>query len=165
MKKLFSIFILMFVVAGCANNLDTNSNQVSQTDGNYEAIDSYRVKSDAEKEINQNTWNTARMDTRWQEYKGKMVRVQVLLGDSDTRQMRLRLMQNAEGGDVDADNATILSHVADFEMKRVCGRNAKGITVVYDEPAFDSMRPTPFFDYRIEAEGTSMREYGFRCAY
>jgi excinuclease ABC subunit B len=54
---------------------------------------------------------------------------------------------------------------ADYEMKRVCGRNASGIVMVYDKPSFDVMRPTPYFDYRIEAEGSTMREYGFRCLY
>jgi hypothetical protein len=50
-------------------------------------------------------------------------------------------------------------------MKRVCGRNADSIVIVYDRPSFDAMRPTPYFDYRIEAEGATMREYGFRCVY
>ena len=30
------------------------------------------------------------METRWQEYKGTMVRVQILLGNTDLREMRLR---------------------------------------------------------------------------
>ena len=69
------------------------------------------------------------------------------------------------GMDVDGDIRTILGQVADYEMKRVCGRNADSIVMVYDRPSFDVMRPTPFFDYRIEAEGATMREYGFRCVY
>ena len=79
--------------------------------------------------------------------------------------MRLRLMQNADGMDIDGDSRAVLSKVADYEMKRVCGRNATSIVLVYDMPSFETMRPTPFFDYRIEAEGTTMREYGFRCVY
>ena len=108
---------------------------------------------------------TARKETRWQEYKGTMVRIEILLGDKEVREMRLRLMQNASGTDVDADSRTILARVADYEMKRVCGRNAESIVMVYDEPSFEVMRPTSFFDYRIEAEGATMREYGFRCVY
>jgi hypothetical protein len=65
----------------------------------------------------------------------------------------------------DGDARTVLAAVADFEMKRVCGRNADSIVMVYDKPSFDAMRPTPYFDYRIEAEGATMREYGFRCVY
>ena len=56
------------------------------------------------------------METRWQEYKGAMVRVQILLGNTDMREMRLRLMQNADGMDIDGDSRTILSAVADYEL-------------------------------------------------
>ena len=74
-------------------------------------------------------------------------------------------MQNASGADIDADMRTVLGKVADYEMKRVCGRNAESIVMVYDRPSSEVMRPTTFYDYRIEAEGASMREYGFRCVY
>lgn len=141
------------------------SSEFMQADNQYANIDSYRPKTAEEKEISDNRWNTSRMKTRWQEYKGTMVRVQILLGNSDLREMRLRLMQNADGMDVDGDARTILSKVADYEMKRICGRNADSIVMVYDRPSFDVMRPTPYFDYRIEAEGVTMREYGFRCVY
>jgi len=134
-------------------------------DNQYAEIDSYRPISEAEKEERNKKWTTARMETRWQEYKGTMVRVQILLGNSDLREMRLRLMQNADGTDIDANMRTVLDRVADYEMKRVCGKNASAIAVVYDIPSFETMRPTPFFDYRIEADGASMREYGFRCVY
>ena len=136
-----------------------------QADNQYSNIDSFKPKSGAEKEQTSNRWNTARKETRWQEYKGAMVRVEILLGNTDMREMRLRLMQNADGMDVDGDIRTVLANVADYEMKRVCGRNADSIVMVYDKPAFDVMRPTPYFDYRIEAEGATMREYGFRCVY
>ncbi len=131
----------------------------------YADLDSYKPKSTAEREANEAKWNTARMEVRWQEYKGAMIRVEILLGNSDVREMRLRLIQNADGMDIDGEYREVLGKVADFEMKKVCGRNAKSIAIIYDEPAFESMRPTPYFDYRIEAEGTTMREYGFRCVY
>jgi hypothetical protein len=105
------------------------------------------------------------METRWQEYKGQMVRVQILLGDTDIREMRLKLAQNANGGDVDGDIRDVLGKVADFEMKKVCGRRAVSVAIVYDKASFDVVRPTPFFDYRVETEGAAMREYGFRCIY
>lgn len=139
--------------------------QFMRADNQYANIDSYKPKTDAEKELNDKKWNTSRMETRWQEYKGTMVRVQILLGNSDMREMRLRMMQNADGMDIDGDARTILSHVADYEMKRICGRNADSIVMIYDRPAFDVMRPTPYYDYRTEAEGVTMREYGFRCVY
>jgi hypothetical protein len=72
---------------------------------------------------------------------------------------------SADGMDIDGDSRSVLAAVADFEMKRVCGRNADRIVIVYDNPSFEVMRPTPYFDYRIEAEGATMREYGFRCVY
>lgn len=131
----------------------------------YSQIDSYQPRTMAERTESSNRWNTARKDTRWQEYKGAMVRVEVLLGDTEVREMRLRLMQSAEGKDIDADARTILARVADYEMKKVCGRNAESIVIVYDKPSFEVMRPTSFYDYRVEAEGVTMREYGFRCVY
>ncbi len=176
MKKLFTIGLLSVLIAGCNAN---NNNAVEATgpfynertadfmesDNQYANIDSYKPKTAEEKEKNEAKWNSARMETRWEEYKGAMVRIQILLGNSDIREMRLRVMQNADGMDIDGSYQSILTKVADYEMKRVCGRNVKTVVVVYDEPAFDAMRPTPYFDYRIEAEGVTMREYGFRCIY
>ena len=185
MKRFFLFaFVGALILGGCATNKDAPYNEADfaqggedaplynertstfmQSDNQYSNIDSYKPKTAAEKEQNFNRWNTARMETRWQEYRGAMVRVQILLGNTDVREMRLRLMQNADGMDVDGDARTILAAVADHEMKRVCGRNADSIVMVYDRPSFDVMRPTPYFDYRIEAEGATMREYGFRCVY
>lgn len=183
-RSLIFVLSAVFVLAGCASSSDApyntddfarggadaplyneRSSEFMQADNQYANIDTYKPKTAAEKEQNSNRWNTARMETRWQEYHGVMVRVQILLGNSDMREMRLRLMQNADGMDVDGDTRTVLARVADYEMKRICGRNADSIVMVYDRPSFDAMRPTPFFDYRIEAEGATMREYGFRCVY
>lgn len=183
-KSLFLILCAVMALAGCNTGNDTPYNETDfaqggadaplynertstfmQSDNQYSNIDSYKPKTAEEKEQSDNRWNTARMETRWQEYKGTMVRVQILLGNTDLREMRLRLMQNADGMDVDGDARTILSKVADYEMKRVCGRNADSIVMVYDRPSFEVMRPTPYFDYRIESEGSTMREYGFRCVY
>ncbi len=183
-KTLLFVFGVVFMLSACATNNDVPYNETDfsqggadaplynertsgfmQSDNQYANIDSYKPKTAEEKEQSNNRWNTARMETRWQEYKGTMVRVQILLGNTDLREMRLRLMQNADGMDVDGDARTILAKVADYEMKRICGRNADSIVIVYDNPSFDVMRPTPYFDYRIEAEGVTMREYGFRCIY
>ena len=136
-----------------------------QAANQYSAIDSYKPVTERDKEKNNNRWNTSRKETRWQEYKGAMVRVEILLGNSDVREMRLRLMQGANGMDIDSDSRDILAAVSDYEMKRVCGRNADSIVMIYDEPSFEVMQPTPYFDFRIEAEGATMREYGFRCVY
>lgn len=143
---------------------ETTSEYVTD-ENEYSQIDSYQPKTMAERTESSNRWNTARKETRWQEYKGAMVRVEVLLGDTDVREMRLRYMQSADGKDVDADMRTVLARVADYEMKRVCGRNAESIVIIYDRPSFEVMRPTTFFDYRVESEGAAMREYGFRCVY
>lgn len=139
--------------------------QFMNANNEYADIDSHKPIRGADMEAQNEKWNTSRMETHWQEYKGTMVRVQILLGDTDIREMRLRLMHNAEGMDVDGDARTILDKVADYEMKRVCGRNADNIVVIYDNPSFDVMRPTPYFDYRVESAGSTMREYGFRCVY
>jgi len=50
-------------------------------------------------------------------------------------------------------------------MKKVCGRRAESVAIVYDKASFDVVRPTPFFDYKVGTEGSAMREYGFRCVY
>ena len=184
MKKLFLISLCsVFALAACSGadkpyNTDDFANggedapfynertsTFIDADNQYSEIDSYRPRTNQEKEEKDKRWNSARMETRWQEYKGTMVRVEILLGNSELREMRLRLMQNANGTDIDTDIRGVLNHVADYEMKRVCGRNATSIAIVYDEPSFEAMRPTPFYDYRIEAEGATMREYGFRCVY
>ena len=110
-------------------------------------------------------WNTSRKETTWQEYRGTMVKIEVLLGSSDLREMRLRLAQNANGMDVDSDMRNVLDKVAEFEMKRVCGRNTKSFMIVYDKSSFDVLRPTPYFDFQIKDDGVTMREYGFKCIY
>lgn len=183
MKKSFLFALLgVLVLGGCTTDVPYNetdfaqggpdaplynerTSEFMQAENQYSDIDSFKPKTAVEKEQTSNRWNTSRKDTRWQEYKGTMVRVEVLLGNSDLREMRLRLMQNADGMDIDGDIRSVLANVADYEMKRICGRNADSIVMVYDKPSFDVMRPTPYFDYRIEAEGTTMREYGFRCVY
>ena len=185
MKKTLLLALLSaFVIVGCNTGNDTPYNTEDfatggadaplynertstfmTSDNEYSNIDSYKPKTNAEKEASNNRWNTSRMETRWQEYRGTMVRVQILLGNTDLREMRLRLMQNADGMDIDGDIRSVLAKVADYEMKRICGRNAQSIVIVYDRPSFDVMRPTPYFDYRVEAEGSTMREYGFRCVY
>ncbi len=190
MKKLYLLFaILALPIAGCVDNTtnqqpDTPYNTQDYAQGGFEAplmnertsnfmqpeneyagVDSYKPHTEIEKAELNNKWNTSKVVTRWQEYKGTMVRVQILLGDTDLREMRLRLMQNANGTDIDGDSRTVLSKVADFEMKKVCGRNADSFVIVYDKPSFETMRPTPYFDYRVESQGATMRTYGFRCIY
>ncbi len=174
-KSILFTMGLALIVGACSNNghyydndeerYDERSSEYITDENEFANIDSYQPRTMKEREEVASRWNTSRKETRWQEYKGTMVRIEILLGDSSTREMRLRLMQNADGADVDADARTVLARVADFEMKKVCGRNAESIVVVYDKPSFEVMRPTSFFDYRIEAEGESMREYGFRCVY
>nr|MBQ0091488.1 hypothetical protein [Candidatus Enterousia merdequi] len=178
-KSIFCLLSAAVLLAGCnsgtrdfyevenpsAVNYDETSANLMTEKNEFAQIDSYKPMSMAERESIANKWNTARKETRWQEYKGTMVRVEILLGDTDVREMRLRLMQNADGMDVDADSRTVLARVADYEMKKVCGRNAESIVIVYDTPSSEVMRPTSFFDYRIESEGNTMREYGFRCVY
>ena len=177
-KSLLYTFIASLALVGCSGNREYYANSGNPGDvydertgqyitekNEFAEIDSYQPLTMKEREEIANHWNTARKETRWQEYKGTMIRVEILLGDTDVREMRLRLIQNASGMDIDADNRTVLGKVADYEMKRVCGRNAESIVVIYDRPSSEVMRPTTFFDYRVESEGVTMREYGFRCVY
>lgn len=175
-KSLFFVLGLALTLAACNTNnggiygkdgeyYDEQTAQYVTEQNEFAQIDSYEPRSMKEREEIAQHWNTARKETRWQEYKGSMIRIEILLGNSSVREMRLRLMQNADGADIDADARTVLGRVADYEMKKVCGRNAESIVIVYDRPSFEVMRPTTFFDYRVEAEGETMREYGFRCVY
>ena len=171
-KSVLFIMGLSLLLVGCGGNsnhsgeyYDERTAQYITEENEYSQIDSYQPRTMKEMSESASRWNTARKETRWQEYKGTMVRTEILLGDSNVREMRLRLMQNADGADIDADARTVLAHVADYEMKKVCGRNAESIVIVYDKPSFEVMRPTSFFDYRVESEGETMREYGFRCVY
>ena len=175
-KSILFILGLALVVSGCNSGnggyygqngeyYDEPSAQYITDENEFAQIDSYQPRTMKEMSESASRWNTARKETRWQEYKGTIVRIEILLGDSRVREMRLRLMQNADGADIDADARSILARVADFEMKKVCGRNAESIVIVYDRPSFEVMRPTTFFDYRVESEGETMREYGFRCVY
>jgi len=167
-KSLLSILALAMCVTACAPSnkeyFDRDTEYMDE-DNQYSDIDSYRPKNEEDFEKEAKRWNSARKETRWQEYKGTMVRVEILLGNSDVREMRLRLMQNADGMDIDGDSRSVLSRVADFEMKRVCGRNVETVVKLYDKPSYEVVRPTSYFDYRVEAEGATMREYGFRCVY
>ncbi|MBP5794784.1 MAG: hypothetical protein J6W41_02090 [Alphaproteobacteria bacterium] len=181
MKKslIFLLFVPFFAACnGTPYNADDYANggadapyynertsEFMDSSNEYAEIDSARPLTDEQKNESNRLWSSSRMETRWQEYRGAMVRVQILLGNSELRRMRLRMIQSADGMDIDGDARSVLAHVADFEMKRVCGRNVENIAIIYDEPSFEVMRPTPFFDYRIEAEGPTMREYGFRCVY
>jgi hypothetical protein len=174
-KTILFVLGLTLIVGACANNghyysddeerYDERSSEYITDENEFSQIDSYQPRTMKEREEAASRWNTSRKETRWQEYKGTMVRIEVLLGDSSVREMRLRLMQNADGADIDADARTVLARVADYEMKKVCGRNAESIVIVYDKPSFEVMRATSFFDYRVESEGVTMREYGFRCVY
>lgn len=175
-KSIFFVLGLTLILGACSTDnggyagrddeyYDEQSAQYISESNEFSQIDSYQPRTMKEREAAAIRWNTARKETRWQEYKGTMIRIEILLGDTSVREMRLRLMQNADGADIDADARTVLGRVADYEMKRVCGRNAESIVIVYDRPSFEVMRPTTFFDYRVEAEGESMREYGFRCVY
>jgi hypothetical protein len=185
MKRIFSLLLVSGLLAACLDNQggmpyneqdfrhggptapDMNERTMAfmQPGNPYANIEALRPRTEEEKEATTDKWTASRVQTRWQEYKGTMVRVEILLGDSDLREMRLRVIQNAVGGDIDGDLRDIIGRVADFEMRRVCGRRAESIVLVYDRVSFETVRPTPFFDYKVLAEGSSMREYGFRCVY
>ena len=148
-----------------APELNERTMMFMQPNNPFANVESFRPKTTEEKQAMSERWNTARKETRWQEYRGTMVRVEILLGDTDIRHMRLKLVQNANGGHVDGDIRHVLGRVADYEMKKVCGRNAETVAIVFERAAFDVTRPTAFFDYRIQTEGAVMREYGFRCVF
>ncbi|MCL2749192.1 MAG: hypothetical protein FWE50_03925 [Alphaproteobacteria bacterium] len=183
MKKL-ALFGLLLAVCACSGSDDRpydvydfqnggdnapyyneRSAQFMQHDNQYAGVDSFRPIMEEEKAEKDAKWNTTRKDTSWQEYRGTMVRVEILLGDSELREMRLRMLQNSNGMDVNGDSRSVLNAVAEYEMKKVCGRNSRSFMIIYDKPSFDVGRPTPYFDFMITDDGVTMREYGFRCIY
>jgi hypothetical protein len=111
-------------------------------------------------------WFASNVETKYEEYRGRMVRVQVLMSDSDVKEMRLRLMPKSDGGEAIGNSAEIIKAVADYSAKRICGKNAKSVNIVYEQNSFDSVRPTPFFDYKVDSgSAASTKEYGFICQY
>jgi len=185
MKRIFSLLLVSGLLAACmqgqgnsphshpdfqhggpmAPDLNERTMAFMQPGNPYSNIEALRPRSEQEKEATNRKWNSSRVQTRWQEYRGVMVRVEILLGDSDMREMRLRVIQSAVGGDIDGDLRDIIGKVADFEMRRVCGRRVDNIVIIYDRASFETVRPNPFFDHKVMAEGSSMREFGFRCVY
>lgn len=182
MKK-FAICSLLFALCACVSD-DAPYNQkdfasggtaapyyyqdaaaTMAPDNQYADIDAYRPETQEEQQANAAKWNTSRKETTFQEYRGAMVRVEILTTPPELREMRLKLIRNADGADVNGDARHVLSQVSEFQMRRVCGRKAKYFTVVYDRPGFESIRPTPFFDYKINEDGPTIREYGFKCEY
>jgi len=148
-----------------APELNERTMAFMQPGNQYSNVEAFRPKTDEEKFASVEKWNTSKKTTRWQEYKGTMVRVEVLLGDSDIREMRLKLVQNANGGHVDGDMRDILGKVADHEIRKVCGRGSETVAIIYENASFEVIRPTPFYDYKIQTEGSAIREYGFRCIF
>jgi len=183
MKK-YIIFCLCSVlfIAGCAKKPPFNEHDFAmggpdapllnertagfmEPDNPHFGSDEFRPISPEEMADKYERWENSRVTTRWQEYKGTMVRVQIRLGSTDMREMRLKLIQNAAGMDIDKDNAEVLRKVADFEIKRVCGRRSHNYVMIFDRPSFEVLRPTPYFDFIVRDQGSTMREYGFRCIY
>ncbi|MCL1785802.1 MAG: hypothetical protein FWG39_01465 [Alphaproteobacteria bacterium] len=182
-KSIIYALCSMLFLAACGGN-DTRYNQTDFEMGGPDApllnertagfmdadnpefgADAFRPKTQQEVNEMNARWDASRVETRWEEYKGTIVRVQIMLGSTDMREMRLKVIQNANGMDVDGDAAHVLARVADFEIKRVCGRNSVNYVMIFDRPSFEVLRPTPYFDFATRDEGSTMREYGFKCIY
>ena len=86
MKKTFLLSILsVFALAACSGGSDYANggpdaplyNERTATfmmaDNDYANIDSYKPKDGAEMEETHDKWNTSRMETHWQEYKGTIL--------------------------------------------------------------------------------------------
>ncbi len=179
--KVISSFVAGILLSACAPSIDhsyddeygydcdecyqddklTNVNY----DNEYSYIDSYKPKTEEEVLLYADKWGASNVETKWQNYKGVMVRSQIINGDRDLREMKLRVYESANGGNIDGDSQFILGKTSEYLMKQICGRNSKSVMVVYEKPAYEVSRPNPFFDYRITAEGATLREYGFRCVY
>lgn len=122
-------------------------------------------RNEAQAEDIAQRWGGTNVETWFQDFRGRTVRVQVIKSDSDLKEMRLRLMPRAEGMDAGMKAGEILERVAEASSKRICGKGVRWVNVVYDNPSFDTFRPNPFFDFRADAGSANMREYGFTCEF
>ena len=184
MKKFLALALTLALVAACtprnevpfnehdfahggpdAPLLNERTMQFMDPDNPHFGIDAMRPISQPEMMDKFQRWDNSRVATRWQEYRGAMFRIQVRLGSTDLREMRVRMIQNAIGMDINATNAEMIGRVADFEMRRVCGRRSHSYVILWDRPSFEVVRPTPYFDFVAYDYGGTVREYGFRCIF
>ncbi|MDR2685394.1 MAG: hypothetical protein LBB23_01315 [Rickettsiales bacterium] len=171
MKKVFALIGIM-ALAACAGN-----NQEDPTYDNWDnpqfigsvpgsSSDTGVITPDSNiAALIEAKWSGNKIDTRYEEYRGRVVRVQVLLNDSDLHEMRLRLMPATDGAHSGGKTADILERVAEFSSKRVCGKGVLQVNIVYDQPSFDSIKPSPYYDHKVDDRAVNIREYGFTCAY
>lgn len=110
-------------------------------------------------------WNGTDVDVRFEEFRGRMVRVQTILSDADLKEMRLRLMPSANGGQAGMKGEEIIEKVAEFSSKRICGQGVRSVNIVYDQASPDAVQPTPYFDFRADNATGFAREFGFTCEY
>jgi|GEM_PF-6189663 len=172
MKKLLILFAAL-LIAACHQNQNQGGYQSRhdqnpgdpQFVGNVGGAQGNFGPSQRQIAESNRKWSAANLDTRHEEFRGRTIVVQTIKTDGDFKEMRLRLLPSADGGDAGMKSAEILEKVAEFSSKRICGRNVKWVNVMYDQPSFQAIRPNPFFDYKLDDSVTTAREYGFTCEY
>ncbi|MBL0690528.1 MAG: hypothetical protein JJV93_02565 [Alphaproteobacteria bacterium] len=110
-------------------------------------------------------WESNKTITRSINYKGVVVRIDKLRGDTDIQSMRLRAIYNDKPKFVSQDAISLLNDIAEHEMTQMCGPNASDVILLENKISADVSRPTPFYKYKVLASGTTVREYKFRCLY
>ncbi len=169
-KILFILFAILPLIS--IANIDPNKEYLN--DGTmhfidrssvYDVFGSVRTFSEKDKTYFATKWNPANIASKWHEYHGHLIRVDMLQSNRDLREMRLRFFHHQHDRYIDGDISHILEQVSSDIIRQTCGRQSSDVLRVYDRPSAEVSRPNAFYDYEIIAQGVSIREYGFRCIY
>ncbi|MBN1783658.1 MAG: hypothetical protein JW812_01695 [Alphaproteobacteria bacterium] len=158
-------FVASQVFAYERDPLDDSTLHHIDRSAEYDVFGTVRPFSDKDKAYFAQKWNSANISSEWHEYHGHLIRVDMLMSHRDLREMRLRFFHHQHDRYIDGDIPHILEQVASNVIRQTCGRQSSDVLRVYDRPSLEVSRPNAFYDYEIEAQGTSIREYGFRCIY
>ena len=139
---------------------------VPVTQQRYTAADAGILMVDATRSNQPDKWQNSVKSVFWEDYRGNNVRIELLRTNSDMKEMRLKFVQSQDlNADPDGAVQDMLDTVAARVMKRTCGRRARQAITLYERPSVEYTRQTAADPYQIVSNGSSLREYGFRCVY
>jgi hypothetical protein len=127
--------------------------------------DMSKISEDEKKRITEK-WRSSQISEYWRESKGDFIKVQMLNNNRDLREMRLIFKRGSkQDAFIEGEIADIIDSEIKNIMKETCGRKSKSQIMVYNNPSFELVRASPFYDYEVVSQGASVREVGFKCVY